>query len=225
MGDVALIVLLWSIGDGSERVSLGIVDGIHEFDDLPISPRARNLLATRARGVYQPMAPERVWELARLEPDGGLAAVSAPEAVARMAEFEQQFGGLWYSILRDRENGMEYGLEGSCTVFRTGFGAAFRGIVDGAWTWPVDILHDGRTPMRLGGCLGQCDRLQRHPADRRPCLAQRGQALAASQVQPRCAGRHRADGQCRGIPAAGAGGHRANKPLVVRRRPRGPAAP
>jgi hypothetical protein len=30
-----------------------------------------------------------------------------------MAEFEQQFGGLWYSILRDRENGMEYGLDGN----------------------------------------------------------------------------------------------------------------
>lgn len=62
----------------------------------------------------------------------------------------QQFGGLWYSILRDRENGMEYALE-ECTVFQTGFGPAFGGIMDGAWTWPVDILHDGRTLMRLGG--------------------------------------------------------------------------
>jgi hypothetical protein len=77
--------------------------------------------------------------------------VSAGEAVERMAGFEQQFGGLWYSILRDRENGMEYGLDGGFTVFRTGLGPAFRGITDGAWTWPVDILYDGRTLMRLGG--------------------------------------------------------------------------
>jgi hypothetical protein len=145
MGDVALIILLWSVG------LPGIVNGVHGFDDLLISPRARNLLATRARRLYQPMTSARIRELARLKPDGGPAAVSAPETVERMAEFEQQFGGLWYSILRDRENGMEYGLEGDCTVFRTGFGPAFRGIMDGAWTWPVDILHDGRTLMRLGG--------------------------------------------------------------------------
>lgn len=67
-----------------------------------------------------------------------------------MVEFEQRFGGLWYSILRDRENGMEYGLEGDCTVFQTGFGPAFRGIMDGAQTTPLYILHDGRTLMRLG---------------------------------------------------------------------------
>jgi len=67
-----------------------------------------------------------------------------------MVEFEQRFGGVWYSILRDSENGMEYLLE-ECTVYQTGFGPAFRGIMDGAWTTPLYILHDGRTLVRLGG--------------------------------------------------------------------------
>jgi hypothetical protein len=57
-----------------------------------------------------------------------------------MVEFEQRFGGLRYTILREREKGMEYGQEGDCTVYRTRFGLAFRGIPDGAWTWPVHVL-------------------------------------------------------------------------------------
>jgi hypothetical protein len=72
-----------------------------------------------------------------------------PETVERMAEFEQRFGGLWYTILRERENGMEYGLAGDYTIIQTGFGPAFRGILDGPQTWPLYVLHDGRTLMRL----------------------------------------------------------------------------
>jgi hypothetical protein len=72
-----------------------------------------------------------------------------PEAVERMAEFEQRFGGLRSTILRERENGMEYGLAGDYTIIQTGFGPAFRGILDGPQTWPLYVLHDGRTLMRL----------------------------------------------------------------------------
>jgi hypothetical protein len=71
------------------------VSGIYGFGDLPVSLRARNLLGTRGRRLYQPMTAARIRELARAEPDGGADAVSAGEAVERMAEFEQQFGGLW----------------------------------------------------------------------------------------------------------------------------------
>jgi hypothetical protein len=45
---------------------------------------------------------------------------------------------------------LEYLLE-ECTIYQTGFGPAFRGIMDGAWTTPLYILHDGRTLVRLGG--------------------------------------------------------------------------
>jgi hypothetical protein len=125
------------------------VNGIREFEDLPVSSRALSLLA-RGRRLCQPMPADRIREQARLNPEGSPLTASMPEAVGRMIEFEQRFGGLWYSILRERENGMEYGLQGDCTVCQTGFGLAFRGIVDGAWTWPVHVLHDGRTLMRLG---------------------------------------------------------------------------
>lgn len=97
------------------------------------------------------MEAGQVRELAALHNPGGLDEAGMPDAIERMVEFEQRFGGLWYSILRDRENGMEYGLEGNCTVFQTGFGPAFRGIMDGAWTTPLCILHDGRTLVRTGG--------------------------------------------------------------------------
>jgi hypothetical protein len=125
------------------------VNGIHGFDDLPFSPQAQKLLATRSRRIAQPWPPGRIRELARLHHPGGSDLVSVPETVDRMVEFGQRFSGLWYSILRDHENGMEYLLE-ECTVYQTGFGPAFRGIMDGAWTEPLYILHDGRTLVRLG---------------------------------------------------------------------------
>jgi hypothetical protein len=109
---IVLIALLWGVRNSPESGLPGIVNGIHEFGDLPLSRLARDLLTSRGRRLCQPMAARRIRERARLEPDGGLAAVIVPEAVERMVEFEQRFGGLWYSILRDRENGMEYGLQG-----------------------------------------------------------------------------------------------------------------
>jgi hypothetical protein len=96
------------------------------------------------------MEAGRVRELAGLHNPGGLDEAGMPDVIERMAGFEQRFGGLWYSILRDCENGMEYGLAGDCTVYRTGFGPAFRGIMDGSWTTPLYILHDGRTLVRTG---------------------------------------------------------------------------
>jgi hypothetical protein len=91
------------------------VSGVEEFGDLLFSVRARSLLA-RGRRWARPMTAGQIMEQARLTPDGSPAAVSAPRAVERMIWFEQRFGGLRYTILGDRENGMEYGLDGDCTV-------------------------------------------------------------------------------------------------------------
>jgi hypothetical protein len=88
--------------------------------------------------------------MARLTREDGSTARPGPSSVDFMIEFEQRFGGLWYSVLRDGENGMEYGLEGCPAVHHTGFGLAVRGIMDGSWTSRVDVLEDGRTLMRLG---------------------------------------------------------------------------
>ena len=128
----------------------GIVGGIRGFDDLPFSPRAQDLLATRGRRIARRRPASEVRELARRHNPGGSGETVVPEVVDRMAEFEQRFSGLWYSILREGENGMEYLLEEG-TVYQTGFGPAFRGIMDGSWTTPLYILHDGRTLVRPGG--------------------------------------------------------------------------
>jgi len=99
----------------------GIVNGIRRFDDLPFSPQAQELLATRSRLLAPPWTAGRTREKARIHNPGGSGIVGFPEAVDRMVEFGQQFSGLWYSILRDRENGMEYLLEEG-TVYQTGLG-------------------------------------------------------------------------------------------------------
>jgi hypothetical protein len=77
----------------------------------------------------------------RLEP--------APEAVvAAMVQFESRYGGLVYPLIT--RNGMECGLDGDTTAHQTDLGPAFTAILDGDWTWPVDVLLDGRTAMGPG---------------------------------------------------------------------------
>ncbi|MET8832848.1 hypothetical protein ABZV78_02880 [Micromonospora sp. NPDC004540] len=70
------------------------------------------------------------------------------ELVEAMVKFEERYGGLWYPVLGP--NGMEYGLDGGAVVRRSPLGLAFTGILDGDWTWPVDVLADGRTAMGPG---------------------------------------------------------------------------
>ncbi|MEU5552199.1 MULTISPECIES: hypothetical protein [unclassified Micromonospora] len=71
-----------------------------------------------------------------------------PEIVEAMVWFEERYGGLWYPLLGS--NGMEHGLGGVPLAHRGPLGLAFEGIVDGDWTWPVDVLVDGRTAMGPG---------------------------------------------------------------------------
>ncbi|MCP3785104.1 hypothetical protein NLX85_17180 [Micromonospora sp. A3M-1-15] len=47
-------------------------------------------------------------------------------------------------------NGIKYGLDGEATGYQTEYGWAFAGIVDGDWTWAVDVLAGGRTAMAPG---------------------------------------------------------------------------
>jgi hypothetical protein len=73
----------------------------------------------------------------------------APEnLVAAMVGFEHRYGGLGYKVIGG--NNMEYGLDGDPTGYPTPLGLAFTGILDGDWTWGVDVLTDGRTAMRPG---------------------------------------------------------------------------
>jgi hypothetical protein len=70
------------------------------------------------------------------------------ELVDAMLRFEEQYGGLFYTVVGS--NGMEHGLDGDATGHHTPLGLAFTGIVDGDWTWGVDVLIDGRTAMGPG---------------------------------------------------------------------------
>jgi hypothetical protein len=73
---------------------------------------------------------------------------AAEELTETMVGFEQRYGGLRYRVLGG--NPMEYGLDGPPTVRRSALGAAFTGILDGDWTWHLDVLSDGRTAMEPG---------------------------------------------------------------------------
>ncbi|MBL7252895.1 hypothetical protein [Paractinoplanes lichenicola] len=71
-----------------------------------------------------------------------------PRLADAMVAFEERYGGLSYSITGG--NTMDYGLEGETSAHDTPYGLAFTGIVDGHWTWGVDVLLDGRTAMGPG---------------------------------------------------------------------------
>ncbi|MEU6074102.1 hypothetical protein [Micromonospora sp. NPDC047074] len=70
------------------------------------------------------------------------------DLVEAMIRFEERYGGLWYPVIGS--NGMEYGLDGDVVAHRSPLGLAFTGILDGDWTWGVDVLADGRTAMGPG---------------------------------------------------------------------------
>ncbi len=71
-----------------------------------------------------------------------------PGLVAAMVGFEERYGGLWNPVVG--ANGMEHGLDGEPIGHCGPLGPAFPGILDGDWTWPVDVLIDGRTAMGPG---------------------------------------------------------------------------
>ncbi|WP_431973791.1 hypothetical protein [Micromonospora haikouensis] len=92
------------------------------------------------------MAATDIRSMTALRVDDRIEA-APDELIEAMIRFEERFGGLWYPVIGS--NGMEYGLGGDATV-RGPLGLAVTGIVDGDWTWGVDVLADGRTAMGPG---------------------------------------------------------------------------
>jgi hypothetical protein len=119
---------------------------IYVADDPRISERVRRFLCEKShRGPYMSEPTIRSSPVTWLGPHDDLAT---DEVVGAMVRFEERFGGLSYSVLG--RNKMEYGLDGDISAERTPLGPAFGGVVDGDWTWGLDVLLDGRTAMEPG---------------------------------------------------------------------------
>jgi hypothetical protein len=111
-----------------------------------MSPRVRAFLTTHAeRG--QAMTAERIRATARAVDSTGAPVPVPPETVTAMIEFEERYGGLGYRLLSGNRIG--YGLGGEAVAYQTGLGWAFPAILDGDWTWTVDLLVDGRASMAM----------------------------------------------------------------------------
>jgi hypothetical protein len=119
---------------------------IYVLDDPALSVRVRSVLAPVSRRMPS-MAVADVRAIAVLRTDGGVEAAPAL-LIESMIWFESRYGGLWYPVVGP--NDMEYGLDGDPVGHRGPLGLAFTGIIDGDWTWGVDMLTDGRTAMGPG---------------------------------------------------------------------------
>jgi hypothetical protein len=119
---------------------------VHVLDDPDVSARLRRFLASRARRVTS-MSEHEIRSTASIQVDH--RREPAPAAlISTMVWFEQRYGGLAYPLITG--NDMEYGLDGDATGHPSTFGPTFAGILDGDWTWAVDVLLDGRTAMGPG---------------------------------------------------------------------------
>lgn len=115
-------------------------------DDLSVSGRLRGFLARQAY---------RVPGMDELEIRSA-AALQLPERrepvptglITAMVGFERRYGGLSYPLVVGPS--MAYGLDGDATAFPTEHGPAFAGILDGDWSWAVEVLADGRTAIAPG---------------------------------------------------------------------------
>lgn len=116
------------------------------MDDPCLSDRARRFLGERSHRLpHMSAADIRSRAVLRLD---DRAETAPSEMVDAMIRFEERYGGLWYPVVGS--NGMEHGLDGDPAVHHSPLGSAFRGIMDGDWTWGVDILADGRTAAGPG---------------------------------------------------------------------------
>jgi hypothetical protein len=119
---------------------------VHVLDDPDVSRLLRRFLTNRAWRVTS-MSESDIRSTASVEVDQRRQPAT-PALITAMTRFEQRYGGLRYQLLTG--NAMEYGLGGDATAHDSEFGQAFTGILDGDWTWPVDVLLDGRTAMGPG---------------------------------------------------------------------------
>jgi hypothetical protein len=119
---------------------------IYIADDPGLSDRARRFLRERShRGQHLSESTIRSSAASWRGPHGEPAA---EELIKAIVAFEERCGGLSYRVLGS--NKMEYGLDNPAPVRPTPFGTAFTGILDGDWTWDLDVLPDGRTAMGPG---------------------------------------------------------------------------
>ncbi|WP_162641468.1 hypothetical protein [Streptosporangium sp. 'caverna'] len=119
---------------------------MHIFDDPSVSPRVRNLLLTYGKRITA-TPTEQIKALGCSVDQTGTSVPIPPSVVTAMVDFEERYGGLFYGM--PGENGMDHGLEGEMEARETLYGWAFPAIVDGDWTWGVDVLEDGRVAMAL----------------------------------------------------------------------------
>lgn len=116
-------------------------------DEPALSERVRELLGPDAR--RWPYTAEPIIRATAGVRAGHRRLPAPPELTEAMVRFEQRYGGLFYLVTA--VHGMEYGLDGDATGHETPQGYAFTGIIDGDWTWSVDVLLDGRTAMAITG--------------------------------------------------------------------------
>ncbi|MFC7221272.1 hypothetical protein ACFQLX_24365 [Streptomyces polyrhachis] len=120
---------------------------MHILDDPALSPRVRRFLDAHGRRIRATPADWIRTNATVVHADG--RQERAPEQLMdAMVAFEERYGGLWYPVLGG--NGMEHGLDGEATAHWSERGWILPGaVIDGDWTWGVDVLIDGRTAMRL----------------------------------------------------------------------------
>jgi hypothetical protein len=119
---------------------------VHVADDPGVSGRLRDFLQRSGRRGPT-MDDSEIRDAAVLQAAGRVQA-APDEMVTVMQEFEARYGGLSYPLIVG--NAMEYGLDGDLTLYPTVHGPAFAGILDGDWTWSLDVLADGRTALAPG---------------------------------------------------------------------------
>lgn len=122
---------------------------MHILDDPTNSARVARFLAARGER-WAPTSVERIRLSATANgPEGQLPSVPS-DLIETAIAFEERYGGLAYRV-RPGGNHMEYGLDGEAYFCWTPeYGWSMPALIDGAWTWMLAVLLDGRTIMGPG---------------------------------------------------------------------------
>lgn len=122
---------------------------MHVLDDPTNSARVAGFLAARAERWERTSVDQIQLSATAKGPDGPLPSVP-DDLIAAAVAFEERYGGLAYRLKR-AGNHMEYGLDGEAYFHWTAeHGWSMPALLDGSWTWHVDLLLGGRTTMGPG---------------------------------------------------------------------------